>query len=470
MLFNSLEFLFFFPIVFIFYFSIPFKYRWLLLLVASYFFYMSWKAEYIILIIISTLIDYTCGILIDKTEKKNLKNIYLALSLISNFSMLFYFKYLNFFWDSASFFLNQTHSPLVEILLPMGISFYTFQTVSYTIDVYRGNIKAEKHLGIFALYVTFFPQLVAGPIERSENLIPQFKINHKFSYQNVKSGLLQVMFGFFKKVVIADRLVLVVDSIYQNPSNDGAELIWATYFFAFQIYCDFSAYSDIAIGISRMMGFELMKNFETPYFSTSIGEFWRRWHISLSTWFRDYLYIPLGGNKVSRNRFYFNIFIVFLVSGLWHGASYNFLIWGTIHGLLLVIENRFKQTITKITTPIPLFIRKIWIFHLVCFGWIFFRARTITDSLTIVKKIFTSNPIELALNGARCLKLPDYSSNALLICLLLTLEYIAKEKPIHEYVLSKNRFYRYAFAYILLFIILVFGKFNTTNSFIYFQF
>ena len=356
MLFNSLHFLIFFPIILFLYFTIPHKYRWTILLAGSYYFYMSWKAEYIILIMISTLIDYVAGIQIDKAVSRTRKKIFLGLSLFTNLGLLFAFKYFNFFSDSTRIFLQQFAiqlNPLtLKVLLPVGISFYTFQTLSYTIDIFRGRIKPEKHLGIFAVYVSFFPQLVAGPIERAKNLLPQFYVKHKFKYDRAVSGARLMLWGFFKKMVIADTVAITVNMVFNNPSAySGTYLILATIFFAIQIYCDFSGYSDIAIGAARMMGFDLMQNFRMPYLSKSIREFWKRWHISLSTWFRDYLYYPLIGKKITIFKLYFCIFLVFLISGLWHGANWTFLIWGGLHGFYLTfaaITKNFRKKITDI--------------------------------------------------------------------------------------------------------------------------
>ena len=298
MQFNSIQFIIFFIFVIVFYFILSHKYRWILLLFSSYYFYMCWKPEYIFLILFSTIVDYYCGLKMEGAQNRTYKKLFLTLSLFTNLSVLFAFKYLNFFSDSIRYILNEFNIfyniPYFNVLLPVGISFYTFQTLSYTIDVYRGQKKAEKHLGIFALYVSFFPQLVAGPIERSTRLLPQFKKENSFDYLRFKNGLLLMLWGFFKKIVIADRLAVLVNTVYNNPIDyQGITLIIATIFFAFQIYCDFSAYSDIAIGASKIMGYDLMKNFNRPYFSKSIAEFWRRWHISSGSWFRDYLYFFL---------------------------------------------------------------------------------------------------------------------------------------------------------------------------------
>ncbi|WP_321974888.1 MBOAT family O-acyltransferase [Aureibaculum sp. 2210JD6-5] len=278
------------------------------------------------------------------------------------------------------------------MLLPVGISFYTFQTLSYTIDVYRGEINTEKHFGIYALYISFFPQLVAGPIERSTRLLPQFRENHKLSFQNFIKGIKWIVLGFFMKLVIADRLSLYVDSVYNNVyQHSGLSFLIATILFAFQIFGDFAGYSSIAIGTARIMGYDLMTNFKRPYFATSIGDFWHRWHISLSTWFRDYFYIPIGGSRVGISRWYLNLFLTFLISGLWHGANWTFVIWGALHGIYIVIENIFKLQVKKYQ-KISLFnriLRALIVFLLVDFAWIFFRANNVADAFYIAKNIFS---------------------------------------------------------------------------------
>jgi D-alanyl-lipoteichoic acid acyltransferase DltB (MBOAT superfamily) len=342
MLFNSLEFLVFFPVAVGVYYATPGRQRWIWLLAASYFFYGWWEPAYLLLILASTLVDYAAGRAMGRRAARDARRPFLLLSIASNLGLLFAFKYLGFFSRSAEALLAWAGAPAsvptLDVLLPVGISFYTFQTLAYSIDVYRGQQAAEQHLGYFALYVSFWPQLVAGPIERSQSLLPQFREAHTFNYDRVASGLKLMTWGMFKKVVIADRLAVFVDAVYNSPGEyAGLPVIIATYFFAFQIYCDFSGYSDIAIGAARVMGIDLMDNFRRPYFSKSIGEFWRRWHISLSTWFRDYLYIPLGGNRVSKVRWLANLMIVFVVSGLWHGAAWTFVIWGGLHGMYLIV-------------------------------------------------------------------------------------------------------------------------------------
>ena len=351
MLFNSLEFLVFFPVVTNLYFLMPtLRIRNILLLIASYFFYMQYKPEYGLLMLFSTLINYIAALQMDKARDRitdkagnkaggkavditGQKKLWMAISIVGTLGVLFFFKYFNFFNSSLrgvlAWFDISYQPTALDIILPVGISFYTFQTMSYSIDVYRGDLPAERDFIDLALYVSFFPQLVAGPIERSTNLLHQFKTYHDFDAKRVSSGLRLMVYGFFKKVVIADRLAVIVDTVYNNPSGyDGVYYIIATVAFAIQIYCDFSGYSDIARGSARIMGFELMHNFDRPYFSKSVTEFWRRWHISLSSWFRDYLYFPLGGSRKGYFRTLLNLFIIFLASGLWHGDSWTFVIWG----------------------------------------------------------------------------------------------------------------------------------------------
>lgn len=402
MLFNSLEFLIFYPIIAALYFILPHRIRWVLLLAGSFYFYMAWKPEYIILILITSFVSYFSGIKMGGTDKKDKKKIYLMLSLIINLGLLIVFKYFNFLNDSIRVLFIRFNLPYnvpgFNLLLPIGISFYTFQTLSYSIDVYRGSMEPEKHYGIFALYVTFFPQLVAGPIERAQNLLPQFYKKHEFDYKRITDGLKVMAWGFFKKVVVADRLGVAVNSVYNNPiGHNSIQFIIATIFFAFQIFCDFSGYSDIAIGSAKVMGFGLMENFKRPYFSKSIAEFWRRWHISLSTWFKDYLYIPLGGSRVGKIRSYFNLVVTFLVSGLWHGANWTFVFWGALHGIYRACGRLFvpiKKRLVSVShiNKVPLIYKIFQVFFtfsLVSFAWIFFRSNSINDAFYIISHLFT---------------------------------------------------------------------------------
>ncbi len=401
MLFNSIHFLFFFIIVTSLYFLLPHRFRWFMLLVASCYFYMAFIPVYILILGGTIVVDYFAGIWLENAVGKRRRLILMA-SLIANIGVLAIFKYYNFLNENLSVLLNsfgyQNRIPNLSILLPIGLSFHTFQAMSYTIEVYRGNQKAERHFGIYSLYVMFYPQLVAGPIERPQNLLHQFYEKHYFVFERVVDGLKLMLWGLFMKLVIADRLAIYVNAAYNNPDkHTGITLAVATVFFAFQIYCDFAGYSNIAIGAARVMGFNLMTNFNRPYFSRSISEFWKRWHISLSTWFKDYLYITLGGNKVSIPRWYFNLFIVFAISGLWHGANWTFIIWGGLNGFYLVFaivtekwRNRVEGLIRINRLPwLNRIIQILFTFILTCFAWIFFRANTTGDAFLIVKSIFS---------------------------------------------------------------------------------
>ena len=401
MIFNSVIFLVFFPIVTFLYFALPHKYRWFLLLSASVYFYMSFVPEYILILALTIAIDYIAGIWIEKSHSKKRK-VFLILSLIANISILFFFKYFNFFnhnLEKIADLLDWNYSiTSLKILLPVGLSFHTFQSMSYTIEVYRGHQKAERNFGIFALYVMFYPQLVAGPIERPQNLLHQFHEKHQFEIDRLGRGLRLMVWGFFKKIVIADRLAVFVNQVFNNVYDyHGVSLLIAVIFFAFQIYCDFSGYSDIAIGAADVMGFKLMKNFNRPYISASISEFWTRWHISLSSWFKDYVYIPLGGSRVAFWQWNLNLIIVFLISGLWHGARWTFVFWGLLNGLYLIGENFGKKYGADLSKHLKLNhyprLQKIgqiiFTFTLTCFAWIFFRANTFRDAFYIIKNIFS---------------------------------------------------------------------------------
>jgi alginate O-acetyltransferase complex protein AlgI len=496
MLFNSFEFLIFFPTVVLLYYLFPYRFRWFILLLASYTFYMFWRVDYTILLIISTLIDYLCSRMMDRYPQQEQANRkpWLWLSLLSNLGILFTFKYFNFFNSAAKDLADVLGvayaAPAFNLLLPMGISFYTFQTMSYSIDVYYGRIKAEKHLGIFALFVTFFPQLVAGPIERAGNLLGQLKQKHDFNYDRVTDGLKLIIWGLFKKVVIADRLALMVNEVYNNPADyEGIPLIIATVFFAFQIYCDFSGYSDIAIGSAQVMGFNLMENFRRPYFSKSIREYWSRWHISLSTWFRDYLYIPMGGNRVLKWRWYYNIFMVFLVSGLWHGANWTFIIWGAIHGLYQVFgfitaKHRNAMVVKLGLNRNKTFYSLIQIsttFSLVCLAFIIFRANSLSDALYIGKSIITGllPTVEAILydtNMARMKMLYlgntklEFLAFVIVPLLVLLMVHLIQEKYPMRSLINKQPFYiRWTLSYILILAIFVLGVYEN-KEFIYFQF
>jgi alginate O-acetyltransferase complex protein AlgI len=401
MLFNSIDFLFFFIIVTCTYFVLPHRYRWFLLLAASCYFYMAFVPIYILILGFTIVVDYFAGILLENAQGKQ-RRLYLIASLIANIGVLAVFKYYNFLNDNLTTMLHgagyNNPIPYLSILLPIGLSFHTFQAMSYTIEVYRGNQKAERHFGIYALYVMFYPQLVAGPIERPQTLLHQFYQQHAFEYSRVASGLKLMLWGFFKKIVIADRLAIYVNYAYdRHESVSGITLLVATILFSFQMYCDFSGYSDIAIGSARVMGFKLTTNFRRPIFARSTTEFWQRWHISLSTWFKDYLYLPLGGSKVPVPRWYFNLFIIFLISGLWHGANWTFIVWGAINGFYVIfglatqrLRDKFNKAIGLSNRPKLLAaVQILTVFTLIAFVRIFFRASSVTQAVSIIKKIFT---------------------------------------------------------------------------------
>lgn len=373
-----------------------------MLLAASCFFYMFFKPVYILILFFTIIIDYYAGILISEASGPRRK-FYLSWSLVANIAVLAIFKYFNFINGNIEVLLQsfgvENPIPYLQILLPIGLSFHTFQAMSYTIEVYRGNQKAERNFITYALYVMYYPQLVAGPIERPQNVLHQFYEKHDFNHDRVVSGLKQMMWGFVKKMVVADRLAIFVNVVFSEPSQyHGITVIWAIIFFTFQIYCDFSGYSDIALGASRIMGIELMVNFNVPYISTSIKEFWSRWHISLSTWFRDYFYISIGGNRVSKPRWYFNVFAVFLVSGLWHGANWTFVIWGALHGTYQVfghLTNSFQESLKNKLNPVRFLITGAeWAFTmvLVMLAWVFFRAENVHDAFTIIKNTTQIEP------------------------------------------------------------------------------
>lgn len=476
MLFNSIEFVFFFIIVTSLFFILPHKYRWFLLLVSSCYFYMAFVPVYILILGFTIVIDYFAGIYLEETKGAKRKWL-LIVSLIANIGVLAVFKYYNFFNDNLTTLLYgagyQNPIPYLSILLPIGLSFHTFQAMSYTIEVYRNHQKAERNFGIYSLYVMFYPQLVAGPIERPQNLLHQFYEKHSFNYARINEGMKLMLWGFFKKLVIADRLAIFVDSAYNYPEQQtGLTLIMATIFFAIQIYCDFSGYSDIAIGTARVMGFKLMTNFNRPYFSRNISEFWKRWHISLSTWFKDYLYISLGGNKVSIPRWYFNLFFVFLVSGFWHGANWTFIIWGAINGFYLVfalLTDKFSTRLVHVTglnkhKKLLSFFNIIITFLLACFAWIFFRANSVKDAWLIIRKMATfSGPLH-------------YENPSMLIFSFLGIGMLFLYELKHEY--FKNSFsllnnqhwlVRNMTYAVLIILILLIGVFDG-GQFIYFQF
>lgn len=487
MLFNSFAFAIFFPIVTILFYLLPHSYRWAMLLLASCIFYMWLVPKYILILLLTIVVDYVAGIKIEEAMGEK-KKLWLYFSFITTCLILFFFKYFNFFAINSAKVLTLfgwNYSPaLLNVLLPVGLSFHTFQSLSYVIEVYRGEQKAERHFGIYSLYVMFYPQLVAGPIERPQNLLWQFHKKHDFEYDNVVKGLRQIIWGLFKKVVIADRLSILVNNVYSNPRDQsGLALTIATIFFAFQIYCDFSGYSEMAIGTARVMGFKLMTNFNTPYFSKTISEFWKRWHISLSTWFKDYIYIPLGGNRRGESRIYTNLLITFLLSGLWHGANWTYIFWGGINGVYLVfamIKNKFiKQDLVH-----HKWFNIIITFTLICFSWIFFRANHIEDAFIIIRRLgsgyskllfnFQQYGVSLVFKdtflGLKMgMSFYNFIFSCLLIALLVALERINQLRSFQKICDGKPTWIRWCAYYAVIIIIILGGVFGE-NSFIYFQF
>lgn len=473
MLFNSLEFLLFLPIVFLLYWFVCHKHtklQNLLVLISSYVFYGWWDYRFLALIFLSTLVDYFIGLQLPKQQNHKKRKLLLWASVLFNLGMLGFFKYYNFFIDSWVDLLNSVGYSIqntwtLEVIIPVGISFYTFQTMSYTIDIYRNNLKPTNDFVSFASFVSFFPQLVAGPIERATNLLPQILAKRSFSHKIAEQGLRLIVWGMFKKVVIADSLAPIVEDIFNNyQMYDGGTLFLGAVFFAFQIYCDFSGYSDIAIGIAKLFGFELMSNFKFPYFSRNIGEFWRKWHISLSTWFRDYLYIPLGGSKGGKWKSLRNIFIIFLVSGFWHGANWTFIIWGLIHALLYLpsfVFNSNRKYLSSVVAENSYFpsIKELLQmgsnFFFVTLAWVFFRSENVQESFAYLTKMAVDFSIHV-----------EYKNYVYFYIIpLVVLEWILRKD---ERLTTVNPLYWWILSVILLLFIV--AKFGSEQSFIYFQF
>ncbi|MCU1483220.1 MAG: hypothetical protein JWQ19_4006 [Subtercola sp.] len=474
MLFNSIPFLYFFIITTTLFFTLPHKLRWILLLIASCVFYMFFKPEYILILAFTIFIDFYAGILMENTDNKKKKRNYLIMSLIANIGILAVFKYYNFINGNITGFVNlfhyQNHIPYLKMLLPIGLSFHTFQAMSYTIEVYRGNYKAERHLGIYALYVMFYPQLVAGPIERPQNILYQFRIKKYFNYDNAVAGLNLMMYGLFKKVVIADRLAVYVNKVYANV--DGANsttLLIAMIFFAIQIYCDFSGYTDIARGAAKFMGYDLLINFKRPFESKNITEFWRKWHISLSTWFNDYLFTPMVINFRELGMFGVSLalFITFFLSGLWHGAGWTFIIYGIMHGIALIYEVLTKKIRKKVAKKVPGWIYNnvsiVLTFLYVSFSWVFFRVETVGKAFHVIKKIFSGNfTFKLAQISGQ-----DGTLTFLLCIALIFFLFVSYKLPVD--MKFKKPFSTVVYLTAVTFLILILGC-NGTGEFIYFQF
>lgn len=454
MLFNSLDYLFFLPAVVLLYYLLPQRLRWVLIFVSSCLFYMAFIPKYILVLFAIIVIDYSAAIWMEKLHGKARKRL-LLISLFANVGILAFFKYFGFanqtLIDFFALFGKEFKYYDLGIILPIGLSFHTFQSMSYTIEVYRGQQKAEKHLGYFANYVLFFPQMVAGPIERYATLGEELRKTQTLNYQNLSAGFRLVLLGFVVKMVIADQLAPFVNQVYANPiAYNQLQIVAALVFFAFQIYADFFGYSLIAQGSARLLGIHIMDNFKTPYFAKSVGEFWRRWHISLSTWFRDYLYIPLGGNHVSTWRWALNTLFVFGISGLWHGANWTFIIWGLLHGLFLLTEKPLKRYANTLST-----------FVLVCFAWVFFRAPDFTTALQILKGVYTSAPIKETWL--------DFWTPLLALVLLMILEFSYRKERFDQLLERVPLVARWSIYFVLIFSLLALSG-TQKFTFIYFQF
>ena len=498
MLFNSLEFLIFLPIVLLVTFIIPRKIRYIWLLVASYYFYMCWNASYAILLLFSTLVTYLGGLGIEWCKKQPWnevkiirgKKICVGIGVGLNIGVLCYFKYTNFLLDNLRNLFGiiyiELNIPEVDILLPVGISFFTFQALSYLIDTYRDEIYAEKNFFRYALFVSFFPQLVAGPIERSKNLLKQLANPPKFDVENIKQGVWIMIYGYFLKMVLADRVAIFVDTVYGNyHSYEGLYLIIATLLFAIQLYCDFYGYSTIAVGCARLLGYQLIDNFNAPFFSCSIAELWRRWHISLNTWFRDYLYIPLGGNRRGKARQYVNKVIIFFVSGLWHGANWTFVIWGMLNGLyqmigeaLLPIRNRLvKMLQLKRDSVSHKFMQTVVTFLLFAFSGIFFRAPDMQVAMGVVRNAVASFNPWILVDGSlyTCgLDRKNFTLMLLSIVILFVGDYFKyRGVSLHKKIMQQEWWFRWLVmsgSIVLILLLGIWGSAYNEASFIYFQF
>lgn len=493
MLFNSFSFLIFLPIVLLVYYMLPIRIRWVWLLISSYYFYMSWNAAYALLLLFSTAVTWFGSLLMEKADgHAGLRKLALVFSFLINIGILAFYKYAGFLAESINGLLTLSGTgmriPRLDILLPVGISFYVFQALGYTVDVYRNEIEAEKNFFRYALFVSFFPQLVAGPIERSKNLLKQINTPTTLSFENLKVGFLQILWGFFLKLVIADNASVVIDTVFSDiHTYPGVYIVIATILFAFQIYGDFGGYSLIAIGSARMLGFEIMRNFDSPYFSSGVAEFWRRWHISLSTWFRDYLYIPLGGNRKGPIRKNINLLIVFLVSGLWHGAAWHFVAWGALNGLYQVISNIKKYIGDKLAPENRLhswdksvsvkFCRIVGTFILVDFAWLFFRADSIKHAFEAIKSMVVVHNTWILFDGSLFeLGLVDKQFRSLIVAIFIlsAIDYLRYKKIDLIEIFMKQPFVIRAVLYTLLAMsALIFGHWAggyDNSAFLYFQF
>ncbi len=487
--FNSYEFLIFFPIVTLVYFLLPKKIKWVWLLISSYYFYMCWNPLYALLMLFSTVVTYLSGLLISTFKRASTKKIMVFVAFFLNLFILFFYKYFDFAIDNLNQILTafsfELIVPTFDVLLPVGISFYTFQALSYTVDVYRNKVEVERNPFRYALFVSFFPQLVAGPIERSKNLLNQLNVPHSFSYERVKNGLLLMLFGLFQKMVVADRVAIFVNAAFNDyPSKDGELLLVASILFAVQIYCDFAGYSDIARGAARVLGIELMKNFNNPYSAISVKDFWSRWHISLSSWFRDYLYIPLGGNRCSPIRKYFNVMVVFLLSGLWHGASWGFVFWGILHGFYQIVGETTQTLREKLAIRMGVktssfshkLMKRIFVFILVDIAWIFFRAQSFAGGTQVIKTIVNDLNLSAFFHGTIYeLGITQTDLTIMMVCVVafILLDNLRSRINILEFLKQQQLWFRWSCYLTMILIIVFLGVYGTGYSgaqFIYFQF
>lgn len=469
MLFNSLEFLIFFIVVTAVYYLTPYRWRWLTLLLASCVFYMALIPAYILILLCIIVIDYTAALYIEK-ETGRKRKIYLGLSIAANLGVLGFFKYYHLLVRITDYLCLHYHLqplPYLDIILPLGLSFHTFQSMSYTIEVYRGNYNAERHFGFYALYVMFYPQLVAGPIERPQNLLPQLHLDIPFKYENLWQGLRLMLWGLFKKVVIADRVVGYVNPIFNHPGDyHNLQILAGVLAFTIQIYCDFSGYSDIAMGAAKCMGFDLMINFRRPYFAANIRDFWTRWHISLSTWFRDYVYKPLGGNRVGNGRLYLNVLVVFVLSGIWHGTNRTFMLWGFIHACYFILYLMLSGFLKPFNNSLLKIFGWGFTFMIVALAWIFFRAENVGTAWLMLSKIFARDPNFYAFTPLEYFKTFSIAMSIVLCSYMFIVEYIADPRLIW---FNERHKADMLFCGFTLFLVLSFGVFDH-QTFIYFQF
>lgn len=480
MTFISIEFLLFFAVIVFTYYSIPHRWRWILLLAASYSFYASWNSYFVLLLLASTAFSYVTGIIIEKQETKEQKKRVMLAGICVLLFILGWFKYFNFVNDSVraiAIYMNWNYGvPYQEIVMPIAISFYTFQAVSYLVDIYKGKLKAERHYGYFSIYFAFFPQLVAGPIERAKKLLPQFKVEQTLKYENLSYGMKRIAWGFFKKTLIADRLAPIVASVYNSPDATGSEIVLATILFSIQLYADFSALSDIAIGCARILGIKLTENFKQPHFAVSIGDFWNRWHITLSTWLRDYIFIPLSKGKKKRSEIYLVIVITFLVSGIWHGAAWTFVLWGLIHGFYRVFGDHTKHVRGKMASFTRLdrspslhkWVKITITFLLVCFSRVFFRSDSVAEAFENAKLFLTPYSWSPAgmIDALELFSLLDLMIFMFFFVIVQVFHYIErKNTSTWDWLSQRPAFTRYAVYVLIVVSVLIFGA--TGQGFVY---